>query len=1351
MRRPAPGFARRRGIVLAFTAALVFSQVPAALLAAQPPAPQTQPVAGDPEVTPSRARPTRIRLPGGLTRDEEQALKRDDAFITRRTAGDVPLPVDVAGQEQGEAQNEGKALKNAKPKPPISPPTFTGAWTEISPNPIVQVTRGSNTFYAVSGRVSALAIRPSNGQKILGGAQGGIWTYDELAGVWTARTDDQSTLSIGALAIAPSNDSIVYAGTGEGSLSGDSYRGNGFLKSTDGGIHWARVGGDTFNGVSISKVVVHPTNPNRLWASVIRGRAGSRRQTPPTSVRYGIWESQDGGTSWTIRKAATDELHGATDLVQDPLQPNVLYASFWGDAIWESTDFGLNWHRFMTGIPADTTFLTGGGTRFALGISHPAGQSRVLYAGFEWTNGAGIDQPSQVWKSVAGGAWTLLPSGPPNSLDNVSGYCGGQCWYDNVIDVDPKDPDTVYVLGLFNYGSGSGGVFRSTDGGQTWKDLGWDLHPDYHAIAINPADTSDVMIGNDGGVWFSPNKGGRLGAADPVDSVDWENLNGTVNPFTAGTIHRTGLALTQFTSIANTPTTAGSGAPGDPVVPHPEYVNRVWGGTQDNGTMRKSVASNTWFDVESGDGGQVLVDPTDANFVYGNYFGISPYRNTDGGAQFFSNAFITGGIDLSDRSEFYVPETMNLGNPNQLFLGTYRLYRTDNAKAPSASDVHWDAISPDLTSGCEGGAPNGARGCFLSAIGVSGGGNGVYVGTLEGWVQFSPDAVSNLTPTWTRVGSDDFPNRPVSDIAVDRSNDQIAVVAFNGFNVATPSRPGHVFKTTDGGNDWRDISSNLPDAPVNSLQIDASYPDTIYAGTDVGPFVTFNNGKSWQPLGTGFPSVQIWQLHLDPSHRNLRAGTHGRGAWTMNDPATVPALVVSKTDAGVPVGPGSRIDYAITLQNIGNADATGVTISDPIPDNTTFTSAADGGTLNGNKVVWNGLTAPAGGSIQVHFSVTIDSNQNGGGLNNDDENGQRQDPHDVIVNDGITVTSAQGIGTTGSAHVTPIAPPFALSIRPASQTDGAPVGGSVTYPFHITNLGYKSDTYTLAATSTTFPATILDAACAAPVTSVSVASGATADVCLRVNVPAGTANAATDTATLKATSTGEPSLSASATATTIAVSVATLLVDNDGNIPNVQSYYAAALTAAGQAFDVWDLASKPVLPLGYMKAHANIVWFTGNSYPAPLAGHENNLAAFLDGGGRLFMSGQDILDQGAGTTSFVFTYLHIDWDGSETQNDIGTDHVTGEAGNPVTDGIGTVLLDKSVLLDVEFSDELTLVAPATVAFRDDPHLGGGNEPDGLTVADGPYKVVFLAFPFEEYGTADQKTDLMKRAFAWYGS
>jgi hypothetical protein len=267
--------------------------------------------------------------------------------------------------------------------------------------------------------------------------------------------------------------------------------------------------------------------------------------------------------------------------------------------------------------------------------------------------------------------------------------------------------------------------------------------------------------------------------------------------------------------------------------------------------------------------------------------------------------------------------------------------------------------------------------------------------------------------------------------------------------------------------------------------------------------------------------------------------------------------------------------------------------------------------------------------------------------------------------------------------------------------------------------------------------------------SIAVASGASADVCLKVDVPVSAANGATDTATFTATSTGDPSVSASGTATTIAVAVDVLLVDNDhkGNppLPDVRSYYADALTAAGKTFDVWDIETAPILPLGYMKAHKDIVWFTGASYPDPVGVYEANLASFLDGGGRLFMSGQDILDQGAGTTAFVRDYLHILWDGGETQNDKATANVTAAATNPVTSGLGTVPLDLSVLNGAQYSDQVTPIAPAAVAFTDD-----STAPDGLTVDTGTYKVVFLAFPFEEFGTAAQKADLMTRVFTFFG-
>jgi hypothetical protein len=315
-------------------------------------------------------------------------------------------------------------------------------------------------------------------------------------------------------------------------------------------------------------------------------------------------------------------------------------------------------------------------------------------------------------------------------------------------------------------------------------------------------------------------------------------------------------------------------------------------------------------------------------------------------------------------------------------------------------------------------------------------------------------------------------------------------------------------------------------------------------------------------------------------------------------------------------------------------------------------------------------------------------------------------------------------------------------MTPATQTDGGRPGTTVTYTDTVKNLGFTTDRYTLSSSGGTYPVSFFDASCSTPQTTTpSVAAGAATDVCVKVSVPAGATG--TSTATVTATSVGSSAVSASATVKTIAVTLNTLLVDGDNNSPDVQAAYAAALTAANVQFDTWDLATDSNLPPGYLNAHKNVVWFTGNSYPAPITPYEARLKTFLDGGGRLLMSGQDILDQAAGTTAFVHDYLHVIWDGSEAQNDKATAAVHGVAGSAVTNGIGAVPLDHSVL-GATFEDQITPGGGAAPAFTDD-----ASQPDGLSFA-GSYKVVFLAFPLEAYGTASDKGDLVQRVMTFFG-
>ncbi|HEY2353611.1 MAG TPA: hypothetical protein VGH79_01765, partial [Gaiellaceae bacterium] len=622
---------------------------------------------------------------------------RDAYYATRLLSGDTPLTL-----TQAAALRNG-AVKDAALLPKASP--YGGAWSQVGPNPIVQNGRTSNAFQAVSGRIAALAIR-NDGTIILGAAQGGVWTYDSASGIWSPRSNASDTQAVGALAIAPSNDQIVYMGSGEAALSGDSYYGDGFYRSTDGGVTWSHVS-TLFTGQAVSDIVVDPTNPQHVYAATSRGRGGAHRTTSPTGAQYGIYESTDGGSTWTLRKGTTDEFHGATDLVMDPMHPNVLFASFWGDGIYKSTDGGLTWALSMNGLPAGQ--YDAGGTRFSLGIADTTG-TPTLYTGFDYYDLSSNYHTARVYKSTDGGAnWAITGAG--SGTNAVTNYCGTQCFYDNEVKPDPTNPNVVYALGSYGYNNSpqSGGIYRSTDGGATWKNLGYDLHPDMHAIAFQPTDTTHIAIGNDGGVWESHTGGGRNNPGDPLSASDWQDLNGTVNPSTAALVHSTGLAISQFSSIATVPLVPG----------------QYWGGTQDNGTLRKSVANNRWFDQASGDGGQVIVDQTTPNvgnptvpaFVFGTYTGTEIYRYGPSETNtFFGNETIDGGLQ-PDRSEFYIPWVQNRGNVNQMFLGTYRVYRTDNAETDNAADVTWTPISPDLTSGCTGAAPNGARGCLVSAIG----------------------------------------------------------------------------------------------------------------------------------------------------------------------------------------------------------------------------------------------------------------------------------------------------------------------------------------------------------------------------------------------------------------------------------------------------------------------------------------------------------------------------------------------------------------------------------------------------------------------------------------------------------
>lgn len=452
-------------------------------------------------------------------------------------------------------------------------------WTAVGPASIQEGPSGSPL---VSGRLTGIAANPTNANVIyVAAAGGGVWKTINGGTSWTPLTDGQSTLFMGAIALAPSSPNTIYAGTGEANNSGDSFYGRGVLKSTDGGTTWKLLGTTLFNHVAISKIVVDPTNANTVYVAI----DGNASNGSFSSGNVGVWKSTDGGTTWkntTTGIANVDHnVDDFSDLVIDPVSPQTLYTAVGtyygarGNGIYKTTNGGTSW-AFAGDAPKGA-----GLGRITLAISKTSDQT--LYASISNPNFSGghFGELLEMLKTTNGGAhWTPL-SNTPNYMGS-NGF--GQGWYDTTLAVDPTNANVVFAGGSGN--GGSPGIIESTNGGATWSDI-YDVltgpHSDDHALVFD--DNDKLLDGNDGGIW-------RLANPAPA-SAQWTDLNSN-------------LQVTQFTGIAL----------------HPTDPNTAYGGSQDNGT-EKFTGSLTWTLSAGGDGGFVRVDSSNPNTVYHEFTGIS--------------------------------------------------------------------------------------------------------------------------------------------------------------------------------------------------------------------------------------------------------------------------------------------------------------------------------------------------------------------------------------------------------------------------------------------------------------------------------------------------------------------------------------------------------------------------------------------------------------------------------------------------------------------------------------------------------------------------------------------------------
>jgi len=670
----------------------------------------------------------------------------------------------------------------------------------------------------IGGRLTSLAVDPINPDHIwAGAAAGGVFESTDRGDNWSPVFDGQPLLPVGAIAAHPSNPEIVYVGTGEANGAGYSYDGDGVYRTLDGGATWQAIG--LSDTRRIGRIAIDPQNPQRLFVAAAGG------VYVPDDHR-GVYRSTDGGTTWT-QVLFVSTTAGAIDVAIDPGNSNRIYA-----AIWEHYSTATRWVAGGTNSAiwrsddgGDTwTRLTNGlpassPTIGRIGLALAASSPQTVYALYLNDPGSFIG----VYKTTNGGDnWFRVdtPGGIQQSIFQGFGYYFGQ------IRVDPSDARKVYLLDVY--------YSRSIDGGVTYTNTLTGLHVDHHDLVILPG---RLYMANDGGFYHSED-----GGATWTQSFS--------------------LPASQFYDLGI-----------DPQSPLIRY-----GGLQDNGSVRtKTGGLSNWTSVNGGDGFQCEVDPVnDKNVTCESQFGAI-VRSTNGGSSFSSGV---NGIVTTDRRNWNTPITNDPLTASRLYTGTVRVYRSANAAQL------WSPISGDLTDGPppSSQARGGGVGASHLASTVAGTITTIAVSRVDTSVLWAGTDDGNVWVTanggalWTQVN---VPGRTewVTRVEADPFAAGGAFVTFSGYRDGSPMP--RIFRTIDYGTTWTDISTGLPDVPLNCVSADPAPDDRgrLFVCSDLGVHVSDDFGRRWSDLGSGLPGVVVHDLDLVTSSRELFAGTHARGMY----------------------------------------------------------------------------------------------------------------------------------------------------------------------------------------------------------------------------------------------------------------------------------------------------------------------------------------------------------------------------------------------------------------------------------------------------------------------------------------
>ena len=714
-----------------------------------------------------------------------------------------------------------RADESPTPRDPMSTPTFNGLrLRSIGP-----------AF--TSGRISGFAVDPGNHTRYyVAVASGGVWKTTNAGTTWTPIFDNEASYSIGAIALDPKNPLVVWVGTGENNSQRSVAYGSGLYKSEDGGRTWRNVGLKTSE--HIGRIAIDPKDSNIVYVASqgpLWGPGGER----------GLFKTTDGGKTWKSILSISENT-GVTDVVIDHNDPNTLYCASYQrrrhrwtlinggpeSAIYKSTDAGATWNRLRAGLP---TVELG---RVGLAIS-PV-DSNVIYATVE-----AADRRGGIFRSGdRGGSWERR-----NEFDSTAMY------YSRIV-ADPKDVDRIYVMNVF--------AMVSDDGGRTLRRLGErNKHVDNHDIWINPQNTDHYLIGSDGGIYESFDRG-----------ATWD--------------FKQNLPVTQFYDI-----TTDNAKP---------FYN-IYGGTQDNfsfgGPSRTRSASGItnadWFVTNGGDGFRSQVDPEDPNTIYaelqngglvrfdkrtGERIGIQPQpgRGEDPYRWNWDSPFIIS-PHLRTRLYFAADKLFrsdDRGDTWQLVSG--QLSRDlDRDKLPVMGRI-WsiDAVAKNASTAHFGNASALAESPKKEGL--------IYVGTDDGLVQVTEDGGKN----WRKI--EKFPGVAdmsyVTRIIASNHDANTAYVSFDNHQ-SNDFKP-YLLKTTDAGRTWTSISSNLPkNGPVLAIAEDHVNPSLLFTGTEFGLWFSIDGGQKWIQLKGGLPTIAVADLNIQKRENDLIVGTFGRGIYILDN------------------------------------------------------------------------------------------------------------------------------------------------------------------------------------------------------------------------------------------------------------------------------------------------------------------------------------------------------------------------------------------------------------------------------------------------------------------------------------